>query len=51
MIFSIDNMALIHPQSCPCVKSELDLFSVPPTQQSVEHGHWVEYHPVAPLGS
>ena len=44
-------MALIHPQSCACVKSELDLFSVPPTQSSIDHGQWVEYHPVAALGN
>ena len=43
-------MALIHPQSCPCVKSELDLFSVPPTQSSVANGSWVSHHPVASLG-
>jgi len=30
--------------SCECTKSELDLFSVPPTQTSMEHGSWVEYH-------
>ena len=33
-------MALVHPQSCECTKSELDLFGVPPTQISVEHGFW-----------
>jgi len=33
-------------QSCECTKSELDLFSVPPTQTSMEHGSWVEYHPL-----
>ena len=33
-------MALVHPQSCECTKSELDLFGVPPTQTSVEHGYW-----------
>lgn len=27
-------------QSCECTKSELDLFRVPPTQTSVEHGYW-----------
>lgn len=42
-------MALLHHQSCECVKSELDLFSVPPTQTSIEHGHWVEYHPLATI--
>jgi hypothetical protein len=33
-------MALLHPNSCECTKSELDLFEVPPTQTSVEHGYW-----------
>ena len=33
-------MALIHANSCECVKSELDLFDVPPTQTSVEDGYW-----------
>ena len=39
-------MAFAHDMSCECTKSELDLFSVPPTQTSMEHGSWVEYHPV-----
>ena len=39
-------MAFVHDQSCECTKSELDLFSVPPTQISVEQGNWVEYHPI-----
>ena len=30
--------------------SELDLFSVPPTQTSVENGSWVEYHPLTTVG-
>ena len=33
-------MALVHQHSCECTKSELDLFGVPPTQTSVEHGYW-----------
>ena len=33
-------MALVHENSCECTKSELDLFGVPPTQTSVEHGYW-----------
>ena len=28
-------MAFVHEQSCECTKSELDLFSVPPTQTSM----------------
>ena len=39
-------MAFVHEQSCECTKSELDLFSVPPTQTSMEQGSWVEYHPL-----
>ena len=42
-------MAFVHSQSCECVKSELDLFSVPPTQTSIEHGQWVEHHPLATI--
>jgi len=39
-------MAFVHEQSCECTKSELDLFSVPPTQISMEQGKWIEYHPL-----
>ena len=30
----------LHEQSAPGLKSELDLFSVPPTQVATESGHW-----------
>ncbi|KFM69670.1 hypothetical protein X975_14593, partial [Stegodyphus mimosarum] len=30
-----------------CAKSELDLFSLPPTQTVIEKGQWVEFHPLA----
>jgi len=43
-------MAFVHEQSCECLKSELDLFSVPPTQTSVENGNWIEYHPLSSVG-
>ena len=43
-------MAFISDQSCECLKSELDLFSVPPTQTSIENGTWVEYHPLTNVG-
>ena len=39
-------MAFVHEQSCECTKSELDVFSVPPTQTSMEQGSWIEYHPL-----
>ena len=39
-------MASLHEHSCECTKSELDLFTVPPTQTSVETGHWEEVHPL-----
>jgi hypothetical protein len=42
-------MAFVHPQSCECTKSELDLFIVPPTQTSIEAGSFVEYNPIATI--
>ena len=42
-------MAFVHPQSCECLKSELDIFSVPPTQTSIESGSYVEYNPISSI--
>ena len=42
-------MALVHAQSCECMKSELDLFAVPPTQVNVETGHWIEHKPLSAI--
>lgn len=43
-------MALAHPESCECSKSEIqDIFDVPPTQTVIKGGRWVEHHPVASL--
>ena len=39
-------MAFVHSMSCKCTKSELDLFSVPPTQTCMEQGRWIESHPL-----
>ena len=39
MTFQI-RMALVHPNSCECTNSKLDLFEVPPTQTSVAYGYW-----------
>ena len=35
--------------ACECVKSELDLFSKPLFQSSIEDGQWVEHHPIASI--
>ena len=40
-------MAYVHPYSKRCEKSEVDLFSIPPTQQSLEKGRWIEYRPLS----
>ena len=40
-------MNFVHSKSQECSKSELDLFSVPPTQTSLEKGRWEEYQPVS----
>ena len=44
-------MAFIHQQSCESVKSELDLFAVPPTQTSIDEGQWIEHQPMTSLNS
>ena len=43
-------MALVHPNSCPCGKSELELFKVPVTQTAIESSSFVPYRPVSTLG-
>ena len=40
-------MNFVHSKSQECTKSELDLFSVPPTQVSLEKGHWIGHQPVS----
>ena len=40
-------MNFVHANSQECTKSELDLFSVPPTQVSLERGLWVDHQPVS----
>ena len=40
-------MNFVHDKSEECTKTELDLFSVPPTQVSLEKGLWVDHPPVS----
>ena len=40
-------MSYVHPFLKRCDKSEVDLFSVPPTQQSLERGRWIDYAPIS----
>jgi hypothetical protein len=47
MTYSTDDLALIHESNCECAKSELDLFTLPSTQTSIESGIYVEYHPIS----
>lgn len=42
-------MTFVLKDSPECAKSELNLFTLPPTQTVIERGQWVEYHPVANL--
>ena len=35
----------IHDESEPAIKSELDMFTVPPTAIAVQHAKWVHIHP------
>ena len=49
--YSITTMAFVHRQSCEGVKTELDLFTVPPTQNSILDSHVVEHQPMSSLDS
>ena len=40
-------MSFVHSKSEECTKTELDLFSVPPTQVSLEKGLWIDHQPVS----
>ena len=40
-------MSYVHPNSKRCEKSEVDLFSIPPTQLSLEKGRWIDYRPLS----
>lgn len=42
-------MSFLHTHSCESMKSELDLFSLPPTETNYERGDWVTYQPIASL--
>src|SRR5207253_8005421 len=44
-------MAFLHPTSCECLLSPLELFSVPPTQISIDQTRYVEFRPVATLSA
>ena len=40
-------MSYVHPYSKRCEKSEVDLFTIPPTQLSLERGRWIDYQPLS----
>ncbi|XP_011630070.1 uncharacterized protein F54H12.2-like [Pogonomyrmex barbatus] len=42
-------MSFLHTHSSECFTSELDLFSLPPTQTSIESSQWIYYKPVTSL--
>ena len=44
-------MAFMHAASSECLRSELDLWLVPPTQTALEATHWVPYKPLTTLDS
>jgi hypothetical protein len=39
----------MHNESCECSKSELDLFSMPPTMTSMDSGRYIQYNPVSTI--
>ncbi|XP_018313141.1 uncharacterized protein F54H12.2-like [Mycetomoellerius zeteki] len=42
-------MSFLHTHSSECIKRELDLFSLSPTQTSIESSQWIYYEPVTSL--
>jgi len=42
-------MSFLHTHSSECLRSELDLFSLPPTPTSIESSQWIYYKPVTSL--
>ncbi|XP_072758700.1 uncharacterized protein [Anoplolepis gracilipes] len=42
-------MSFLHTHSSECLKNERDLFSLPPTQTSIESSQWIYYKPVSSL--
>lgn len=42
-------MSFLHSHSSECLSAELDIFSIPPTQTSIEGSSFVYYKPIAPL--
>ena len=40
-------MSYVHERSNRCDKNEVNLFSIPPTQISLEKGRWIDYHPLS----
>ena len=44
-------MTSSHEKYTQSMRSELELFSLPPLQISVEEGQWLEYNPVSTITS
>ncbi|XP_033213684.1 uncharacterized protein F54H12.2-like [Belonocnema kinseyi] len=42
-------MSFHHSHSCECWKPEVDPFSLPSTQTSIESSQWIHYKPVSSL--
>ena len=47
LVVTQTNKMYVHPSSLRCDKGEVDLFSVPSTQLSLEKGKWIDYHAVS----
>ncbi|XP_023313838.1 uncharacterized protein F54H12.2-like, partial [Trichogramma pretiosum] len=44
-------MAFLHSHSSECMTSSLDLFSLPPTQTSIESSNYVHFKPISSLSA
>ena len=44
-------MVFLHQDSLACLRSELSIFDVPPTQTLVEKSSWLQYSPISALSN
>ena len=51
MTFSLNKMSLLHEHSTECLRDQLDLFTLPPSQTAIESGQWTEHGPLSTVES
>ena len=44
-------MSLLHRDGCECMLSQLEMFTVPATQASIEKSRYIKFYPITSLDS